>query len=122
MLWKRATPAGGFWGLAAGTGSAISLWAWVRSDPGAIQYVALSSAAKPMAEDMFRALWAGIICAGVTILVSYATRPKPESELGGLVYACTDIPSEGHLPLLKRPVFWAGVVGVVFVIVNIIFW
>ena len=27
MLWKRATPAGGFWGLMAGTVSSIGMWA-----------------------------------------------------------------------------------------------
>ena len=27
MLWKRITPAGGFWGLLAGTVSSIGMWA-----------------------------------------------------------------------------------------------
>jgi SSS family solute:Na+ symporter len=40
----------------------------------------------------------------------------------GLVYGCTDIPSEGHLPLWRRPIFWAGVIMGVFVILQIIFW
>jgi SSS family solute:Na+ symporter len=122
MLWKRATPSGGFYGLLAGTGTAIALWLWVKTDPSAIQYVALSPAAKPMAENMFRALWAGLACAGVTIAVSFATKPQPESELVNLVYSCTEIPSEGHLPLFHRPVFWACVVGAVFIALNIIFW
>src|ERR1700674_5325257 len=43
MLWKGATPAGGFWGLLAGTASSIRMWAWVKLSPGAISYVALSS-------------------------------------------------------------------------------
>src|ERR1019366_9558399 len=30
MLWKRATPAGGFWGLLAGTLSSIGMWAWAK--------------------------------------------------------------------------------------------
>jgi SSS family solute:Na+ symporter len=51
-----------------------------------------------------------------------ATRPKPDSELAGLVYGCTDVPGEGHLPAYKRPAFWACVVGAAFVILNIIFW
>ena len=34
MLWKRATPAGGFWGLLAGTVSSIGMWAWVKARPG----------------------------------------------------------------------------------------
>jgi SSS family solute:Na+ symporter len=122
MLWKRATPAGGFWGLAAGTASSIAMWAWVKVDHTAIQYVALSPYAKDMAENMFRALWSGLVCAIVTIAVSLATKPKPEAELVGLVYGCTEIPSEGHLPFYQRPIFWAGVVGAAFIILNIIFW
>jgi SSS family solute:Na+ symporter len=122
MLWKRATPAGGFWGLAAGTASSIGMWAWVQVDHTAVRYVALSPYAKDMAENMFRALWSGLVCAIVTVAVSLVTRPKPEAELVGLVYGCTEIPSEGHLPVYQRPVFWACVVGAVFVILNIIFW
>jgi solute:Na+ symporter, SSS family len=122
MMWKRATPAGGFWGLAAGTGSAIALWWWVRVDPSAVQYVALSPHAKDMAVNMFRALWAWVACVSVTVLVSLVTRPKPAEQLVGLVYGYTNIPSEGDMPLYQRPIFWAGVVGVVFVILNIIFW
>jgi len=122
MLWKRASPAGGFWGLAAGTGSSIAMWAWVYMDHSAIRYVALSPYAKDMAENMFRALWSGIICVVVTVVVSYMTVPKPESELTNLVYGCTDVPSEGHLPLWQRPIFWAGVVSAVFIALNIIFW
>jgi solute:Na+ symporter, SSS family len=122
MLWKRATPAGGFWGLFAGTVSSIGMWAWVKADPSALRYVALSTHAKDMAENMFRALWSGLICAVVTIAISMITTPKPESELTGLVMGCTDIPGEGHLPLYKRPAFWAGVVGAVFVALNLIFW
>ena len=122
MLWKRTTPAGGFWGLLAGTVSSVGMWAWVKLDPSAIQYIALSPSAKDMAENMFRALWSGIICAIVTVLVSLVTKPKPESELVGLVYGCTEIPSEGHLPIYQRPIFWAGVVAVAFLILQVIFW
>jgi len=75
-----------------------------------------------MAENMYRGLWSWIICVLVTVLISLVTRPKPESELKGLVYGCTEIPSEGHLPLYKRPIFWAAVVAVVFGVLNIIFW
>ncbi|HWR13382.1 MAG TPA: sodium:solute symporter family protein [Terriglobales bacterium] len=122
MLWKRATAMGGFLGLLAGTLSSIGMWAWVTADPSALRYIALSSAAKPMAENMFRALWCWIICVVVTIVVSYMTKPKPESELVGLVYGATPIPHETDVPLIHRPAFWAAVVGIVFVILNIIFW
>ena len=122
MLWKRATHAGGFWGLLAGTLSSIAMFVWVKVDPTALRYVALSPAAKDMAENMYRALWSGIICAIVTVVVSLATNPEPEDSLRGLVMGCTEIPSEGHLPLYQRPIFWAGVVGVIFVVLQIIFW
>jgi solute:Na+ symporter, SSS family len=122
MLWKRATPAGGFWGLLAGTGSSIAMWAWVKLDPSALSIIALSPHAKDMAENMYRALWSWIVCVVVTVAVSYMTKPLPDNQLTGLVYGCTDIPSEGDLALYQRPIFWAGLIAVVFVVINIIFW
>jgi SSS family solute:Na+ symporter len=122
MLWKRASPAGGFWGLASGTAASIGMWAWVKLDPTALRYVALSPHAKDMAENMFRALWSWILCLIVTVVVSLLTKPKPESELTNLVYGCTVIPSEGNLPVWQRPIFWAGMVAAAFLALNIIFW
>ncbi|HLH06641.1 MAG TPA: sodium:solute symporter family protein [Terriglobales bacterium] len=122
MLWQRATNAAGFWGLFAGTASSLGMWAWVYRDPSALRYIAMSPAAKPMAEDMYRALWSCLICVVVTVVVSLLTKPRPEAELKGLVYGATEIPSEGHLPLLQRPAFWAGLAAVIFVILNLIFW
>jgi SSS family solute:Na+ symporter len=122
MLWKRASPAGGFWGLLAGTASSVAMWAWVKVDPSALRYIALSPYAKDMAENMYRALWSCIICALVTVMVSLLTKPKPEAELKGLVYGATDIPSEGYVTVFHRPWFWATVVGVVFIALQIAYW
>jgi len=122
MLWKRATPAGGFWGLLAGTGSSVGMWAWVKLDPSALRYVALSPYARDMAENMYRALWSCLICAIVTVAVSMVTKPRPDAELKGLVYGVTDIPTESYVSTLHRPWFWAVVVGVIFVALNVIFW
>jgi SSS family solute:Na+ symporter len=122
MLWKRATGPGGFWGLLVGTVSSIGMWAWVKLDPSALRYIALSPYAKDMAENMYRALWSWIICVVVTVVVSMATRPKSDAELRGLVYGATDIPSEAHLALYQRPIFWAVIVALVFAVLNIIFW
>jgi SSS family solute:Na+ symporter len=122
MLWKRATPAGGFWGLLAGTLSSIGMWALVKADHSMLSYIALSSHAKDMAENMYRALWSWSICVIVTVVVSLLTRPKPVEELTGLVYGCTELPSEGHLPLWKRPIFWGGLSAAAFVILQWIFW
>jgi len=122
MLWKRASPAGGFWGLLAGTGSSVGMWAWVKFNPEAVKYVALYPNAQEQAQNVYRALWCGLICGAVTIIVSLLTRPKPDAELTGLVYGLTAIPHEEHVSIFHRPVFWAVVVGVVFVALNIIFW
>jgi solute:Na+ symporter, SSS family len=122
MLWKRTTAAGGFWGLLAGTCSSIGMFFWVKVDPTALRYVALSPYAKDMAENMYRALWSWVVVVVVTVVVSLLTKPRPDSELVGLVYGVTEIPSEGDIPVYKRPVFWAVVVAMVFVILNLMVW
>jgi solute:Na+ symporter, SSS family len=122
MLWKRTSPKGGFWGLLAGTLSSIGMWAWVKVDPTALRYVALSPDARDMAENMYRALWSWVVCVIVTVVVSLLTKPKPDSELVGLVYGVTPIPHEADVPLWERPIFWAVVVATVFVILNILMW
>jgi SSS family solute:Na+ symporter len=122
MLWKRATGPAGFWGLLSGTASSIGMWTWVKVDPSALRYVALSPHAKGLAQDMFQALWSFLVCVVVTVAVSYVTKPKPDAELAGLVMGLTEIPSVGDLPFYEKPLFWAGVVAAVFVLLNIIFW
>jgi len=122
MLWKRATGAGGFWGLLCGTLSSISMWVWVKLDPSALRYVALSPNAKAIAQDMYQAVWSFLVCITVTVVVSLATKPKPEAELAGLVYGLTPVPTVGDLPLYKRPIFWAVIVAVLLIIVDIVLW
>ncbi len=122
MLFKRMTPAGGFWGLLAGTLSSIGMWALVKADPSKLALIALSSHAKDMAENMYRALWSWLICVIVTVAVSAFTRPKPVEELAGLVYGCTKLPSEEQLPFWRRPIFWAGVALAAFLFLQYVFW
>ncbi|MFL6442835.1 MAG: sodium:solute symporter family protein [Candidatus Sulfotelmatobacter sp.] len=122
MLWKRATPTGGWTGLLAGTLSSVGMYAWVKLDPQAVRYVAMSMDAQDQAQNMFRALWCCLICIVVTVVVSYFTKPKPDSELKDVVYGLTPIPKTEHTSIFQRPVFWAAVVAVIFVILQIIFW
>ena len=122
MLWRRASPAGGFWGLLSGTLTSVGMWSWVKVDPSALRYVALSPHAKAMAQDMYQALWSCIMCVVVTVVVSLLTKPKPDSELVNVVYGLTPIPHEEHVSMFHRPAFWAVVVAIAFVIVNIVFW
>jgi len=122
MLWKRATPAGGFWGLLAGTTSSILLWLLVKFYPQALAILAVSSHAKAMAENLYRFIWSWLVCVIVTILVSLVTKPKPYSELKNLVYGLALMPSGEAVPFYRRPIFAAALVAAVFVGLNVLFW
>jgi SSS family solute:Na+ symporter len=122
MLWKRATPLGGFLGLLAGTLTAIGIFVSMKVDHDLVAIFALSPLAKGLAQDMYQALWSCLVCVVVSVAVSLATTPKPAAELAGLVYGYTPIPKEENVPLLHKPIFWAGVALVLFVILQIVFW
>ena len=122
MFWKRATSAGGFWGLLIGTLTSIGLWAWVKTDHSALATVALSPDAKDMAENLYRALWSFLTTTIVTFVVSLFGKPRTDAELNGLVYGATVIPKEDPVPFYKNELYWAGVAVVVFIGLNIIFW
>jgi len=122
MLWKRATAAGGWTGLLAGTLSSIGMYTWVKIDPSAVRYVALSMDAQDQAQNMYRALWCCSICIIVTVVVSLLTKPKADYELKDVVMGLTPIPKQEHVSWLHSPVFWGVVVAIVFVILQIIFW
>jgi SSS family solute:Na+ symporter len=95
---------------------------WVKLNPAALANIALSPDAKPMAENVFRALWAFCFAAIVVIVVSLLTKPRPVAELDGLVYGATVLPKEEAVPFYKREWMWACVVVVSFAALNIVFW
>src|SRR5437899_10651443 len=95
MMWKRTTPSAGFWGLIAGILVSLLLWLWVKLDPSALRYVAFSSNAKDMAENVYRAMWSLIANVVVTVVVTLFTKPKPDEELQGLFYGLTALPTMG---------------------------
>jgi len=122
MFWKRATRAGGFWGLLIGTLTSISLWAWVKIDPSALRYVAISPDAKDMAENMYRALWSVSVTVIVVFVVSLFGKARPVAELNGLVYGATKLPAEEPVPFYKNEWFWTALAIVLFLALNIYFW
>jgi solute:Na+ symporter, SSS family len=122
MFWKRATRLAGFLGLFLGIIFSAGLFLWVKFNPAALATVALSPDAKPMAENVFRALWAFLFASIVLVAVSALTKPRPVAELDGLVYGATKLPEEEPVPFYKQEWTWAAVVFVIFVALNVIFW
>jgi SSS family solute:Na+ symporter len=122
MFWKRATALAGFLGLLLGIVFSASLFLWVKLVPAALATVALSPDAKPMAENVFRALWAFVFSAIVIIVVSLLTKPKPVAELDGLVYGATVLPKEEPVPFYKNVWLWAILAVCIFAALNILFW
>ncbi len=122
MFWKGATSAGGFWGLLTGTLTSVGLFVWVKIDPLALRYVALSPDAKSLAEDMFRALWSISVTFLVIFVVSLFGKRKPDSELRNLVYGATKMPKEEPVPFYRNEWYWAAAAVVVFIGLQIYFW
>ena len=122
MFWKRSSPLAGFLGLLIGIAFSASLFVWVKFHPSDLSLVALSPDAKPMAENVFRALWAFLLTVIVNFVVTLFTRPKPEAELDGVVYGVTKLPIEEPAPFYKSEWTWAVIVVVIFAALNIMFW
>jgi SSS family solute:Na+ symporter len=130
MLWKRASKAGGFWGLLCGTASSIFMWLAVLHDKANIRFMILQPHAsadtilrvQAMAANLYRALWSWVVCVVVTVVVSYMTKATPESQLTGLVYGSTVIPHDGSRNIYEKPIFWAVVIATVLFILNLWLW
>ena len=122
MFWKRATGPAGFWGLLTGIVTSVSLFVWVKFEPSGLASVAFSPEAKPMAENLYRALWAFTVTILVIFVVSLFTRPRPVAELDGLVYGATELPKEDLVPIYKNEYAWAVLVVVIFAALNVMFW
>jgi SSS family solute:Na+ symporter len=130
MLWKRASKAGGFWGLLCGTASSVFMWLAVMHDKTNIRFMILEPHAsadtiirvQAMAANLYRALWSWCICVIVTVVVSYMTKATPEAQLTGLVYGSTVIPHDGSRNVFEKPIFWAVVIATVLFILNLWLW
>ncbi|MBM7788362.1 sodium:solute symporter family protein [Tenggerimyces flavus] len=117
MFWKRMTATAGWIGLVSGTAGAVFVWALnevgVISLPG--QGAAFVAAGVAFVLDIV-----------VSVLVSLVTRPKPDSELVGLVYSETpksqrSDPEVSRPPWYQSPTKLAGVALVLVIALNIVF-
>lgn len=114
MFWKRATPWGAFWGLVGGTTAALAHY--VLTNYGVFSYTSI------MAGNFWRAAFAWLVCFGLTIILSFVTKPKAEKDLKGLVWG---LPVEiccTQLAWYKRPKVLAVFVLAACIALNVIFW
>ncbi len=117
MFWKRMTATAGWVGLVSGTLAAVSVWLLgefgVINLPG--QGLAFLSASAAFVVDIL-----------VSVVVSLVTKPKPISELVGLVYSATPKdqlrdPLAKTLPWYRRAVPLASISLVLVIILNLMF-
>ncbi len=126
MFWKRATGHGAFAGLVGGT-LAAALHHGLTLPAGAAVGVkggwlmATRSYPSEMAQNFWTAIDAWTVCFVVTIVVSLATRPRPESELHGLVYTLTERPRNDRLPWFERPAVLGAIVLTGVLVLNVVF-
>jgi SSS family solute:Na+ symporter len=122
MFWKRCTPSGAFWGLLIGMLTSITLFILVKYNIISVSAIAFSEEASLMAANFWRAVWAWLITFIFTIIISIFTKPKNLSELEGLVYGVTKTKEKIKVKFYYKPVFWAIISLIIFVILNIIYW
>ncbi len=116
------TPNGAFWGLITGMASSFTMYMAVKFNWFSQSIITMSNVQSDMAANFWRAWWAWLICAIVTVVISLFTRKKPKEELVGLVKGLTEENIDEHLPLFKRPVFYAAISLVILIILDVIFW
>ncbi|MDA3628028.1 sodium:solute symporter family protein [Saccharopolyspora sp. WRP15-2] len=118
MFWKRMTPHAGWAGLVLGTVSAVVVFA--MSETGVLDLPGQGA-------SFVGAGVAFVVDIIVSVVVSLVTKPKPETELAGLVYSLTPRSSRQAATSgedagwYRRPGLLAGIALVLVIALNIIF-
>ncbi|MGD0097963.1 MAG: sodium:solute symporter family protein [Terracidiphilus sp.] len=127
MFWKRATGHGAFAGLVSGTvaamlhhGLTLPIEAHTGIHGGWIAVI--HHYPSDMAQNFWGAIFAFTTNFIVAVVVSLATKPRPEAELVGLVHSLTPKPERAHIAWWKRPEALAAAVLVGAIAVNIFFY
>jgi SSS family solute:Na+ symporter len=121
MFWKRTTSNGAFFGLLAGTiAAAITHGLTLAEGKGGWIYP-LYEIQSGMGQAFIVASFSWIVNFVTTIVVSLFTKPKPDSELVGLVYSLTEKPSYHQGKWYLRVVPLGLILIAVTIILNIIF-
>jgi len=118
MFWKRMTPHAGWSGLVFGTASAITVF--LLNETGVISLPGQGS-------SFVAAIAAFVVDVVVSVAVTYATKPKPQEQLVGLVYSLTPRESLKASTVgedagwYRRPGLLAGIALVLTILLNIAF-
>jgi len=126
MFWKRSTGHGAFWGLVAGMSGAFlhhGLTLPLGSSPGVKggYFGLLHTYPSELAQTFWTAIASFTTCVVISTVISLVTKPRPDSELTGLVYSLTPRPSDGDLAWYQKPfVFGAAILGMTLAL-NLIF-
>jgi len=126
MFWKRTTGHGAFTGLLSGTAAALlhhGLTIPADAAPGIHGgwITILHHYPSDMAQNFWTAIFAFSVNLLVTIAVSLMTKPRPESELVGLVYSLTPKPVDLHLAWYQKPATLGIAVLGMLVLLNLVF-
>jgi SSS family solute:Na+ symporter len=118
MFWKRMTGTAGWVGLVLGTASAVTIWTLSQTHVLGLTGQGISFVAAGVAF---------VVDIAVSVGISLVTRPKPDSELAGLVYSLTPKVDRTHDDTgensgwYRKPTLLAGIVLVLTIGLNIIF-
>src|SRR5690242_11112348 len=126
MFWRRSTGHGAFWGLLAGTiGAAVHHGLTLPA--GAVAGIKggylghLHTYPSDMAQTFWTAITAWTTCMVVTIVISLLTRPRPDEELRGLVYALTPRQIDTEHSFWRRPFTLGVIVLIMTLALNFVF-
>ncbi len=125
MFWKRMSAAAGWIGLVSGTLAAVLVGIASEDALGGLSqgWVGVSG----QGASFVAAGAAFVVDILVSVVVTFATKPREESELRGLVYSLTP-KKDFHDDNAGVPAWWqkpntlAAIAGVLVIALNIIFW
>jgi len=114
MFWRRCNASGAFYGMLAGISG--SMLHYIAYHLGFLHY------RTQMAADFYGAICGWTAAMLVTVLVSLATAPPPESRLRGLVYQRGQFAGPNSSRLYARPGFQGICILAAVIVLNILFW
>jgi SSS family solute:Na+ symporter len=125
MFWKKMSPTAGWTGLVSGTVAAVVVGVLSKDALGPMSVGAIGL--KGQGASFAAAGAAFVVDILVSVVVTMGTRPKPESELRGLVWSMTPKAdfhdaNEGVLAWYQTPNTLASIGLVLVIILNIVFW